>query len=115
MKVDRPAGIAGPQVVDVHAVGRAAGRGEARRHQGLGGDVSAGDVVARVVQLSGAEVVVVDAIDVERGDDVGQRWPAVTHSGNPFTAGEQVDARQVKRIGARRGRGRALVCFDRPP
>lgn len=82
MEVDRVAGITGSHVVDVDAVGCAPGCGEACRHQSLGGDVSAGDMVARIVQLRGEELVVVNTVDVERVDDISQCRPAKTHSGN---------------------------------
>jgi hypothetical protein len=41
--------------------------------------MAADDVVSRIVELSGAEVVVVDPIDVEGGYNVGQGRRAVCH------------------------------------
>ena len=94
MKVHRVAGIAGTEVVDVHAVGSAPRRGEACRHQSLGGDMTTGDVVARVVQLRGEEVVIVDTTDVECANDIGQFRPPVTHSANLFIGTGQSGRRQ---------------------
>ena len=41
--------------------------------------MAADDVVSRIVELSGAEMVVIDTIDVEGGDNVGQGRRAVCH------------------------------------
>jgi hypothetical protein len=41
--------------------------------------VAADDLMAGVVQLGGHEAVVVDLVDVQRGDDVGQH-PEVTRA-----------------------------------
>ena len=71
------AGVPGAQVVDVHAVRHPPRRGAAGGDQRLAGDMPADDVVDPVVQLGGHEVLVVDAVDVEGGDDVGQRRLAV--------------------------------------
>jgi len=79
VEVDRFAGITGPHVVDVHAVGRAAGRRQACRHKRLPGDVTPDDMVHRIVELGGDEVVVVDPVDHQRGDDVGQGRRSVRH------------------------------------
>jgi hypothetical protein len=43
--------------------------------------VATDDVVARVVQLGGHEAVVVDLVDLQRGDDVGQRRRSGAHPG----------------------------------
>ena len=81
MEVDRFAGIAGPHVVAVHAVGSSAGRGQARRHERLSGDVPPDDVVDAVVELRGDEVMVIDAVDLQGGDNVGERRRSVCHPG----------------------------------
>ena len=69
------------------------------------------DVVVRVVQLRGDEVMVVDATDVESGDDVGQCRPAETHSRNPFIGGEQSGKRQAA---SRRQSYAQITSLDRP-
>ncbi len=66
VEVHRATGIAGPQVVHVHAVRCASRRGATRRHEGLTGDVTADDVVVRVVQLGRHEVVVAGLLDLQR-------------------------------------------------
>jgi hypothetical protein len=71
VEVHGASGVTGPQVVHVHAVRRPPRRGTARRHQGLTREVAADDVMAGVVQLSRDEVVVVDLVDLQRGDDLG--------------------------------------------
>jgi hypothetical protein len=81
LKVHGMPGVAGPQVVHVHAVRCPSRRGTTRRHQGLPGDVAADDVVAGVVQLGGHEAVVVDLVDLQCGDDVGQRRRSEAHPG----------------------------------
>lgn len=81
VKVDRLAGIAGAHVVNVHAVRRATGRRQARRHERLTGDVAADDVMGRIVELCGEEPMFVDTIDFECGDDFGERRRAVCHLG----------------------------------
>ena len=81
VEVDRFTGVAGANVVDVHAVRCAARCGQACRHKRLAGDVTPDDVVGWIVELSSNEVVVIDAVDFQGGDNVGQRRRSVCHPG----------------------------------
>ena len=44
-------------------------------------DVAADDVIGRVVELRGDEAQLIDPVDLEGGDDVGQRRRSVGHPG----------------------------------
>lgn len=79
MDVDGGPRVAGPDVVDVHAVRGSAGSSETRRHERLTRDVSTDDVVSRIVQLRREEVVFVDPFDFKGGDNVGQARRSVCH------------------------------------
>jgi hypothetical protein len=65
--------------------------------------MTTGDVVARVVQLRGEEVVIVDTTDVERANDIGQFRPPVTHSANLFIGTGQSGRRQGECVTSARG------------
>jgi hypothetical protein len=62
-------------------VGFPAGRGKARRHERLAGDMTSDDVMCGIVELRGDEVIVVDTVDCERGDHFGQGRRVVRHPG----------------------------------
>ena len=73
--------------------------------------MTTGDVVARVVQLRGEEVMIVDTTNVERANDIGQFRPPVTHSANLFIGTEQSGRRQGECVTSARvaGAGGAVI------
>ena len=79
VEVNRAPGVASPDVVDVHAVWRAARCRQAGGHECLPGDVTPDDVVSGIVELRRDEVVGAGLVDVQGRDDVGQRRRKGSH------------------------------------